>query len=167
MTGNVPVDPGPSSTGGRSINLEEPDSCRLAWIRQPFRAWGAASPSRNATRCGPFGFGGGRGFFYWNSSGLQVTHPLGFNLVTILGHSAPRLGTPWSACVNPIEAGSHDRGKNLRCTCTAHAHCSTLPLAVKSEGPLRCIVARCVVNDEVRHNVTCRPETTPARLIAP
>jgi hypothetical protein len=31
-----------------------------------------------------------------------------------------------------------------------------LPLAVKFDGPLRCIVACCVVNDEVKRNVTCR-----------
>lgn len=35
----------------------------------------------------------------------------------------------------------------------------TLPLAVKFDGPLRCIVAVCVVSDEVKRNVTCRLET--------
>lgn len=48
----------------------EPDSCRLAWTRQPFRAWGAPSPFRNATRCDLVVWEGGN--FYWNFAGFQI-----------------------------------------------------------------------------------------------
>lgn len=96
-------------------------------------------------RCG---FGGGKlfiGIFSWISD-----QPLTSFWRRSLGHPRPRVLGP---CQERSQVGKS--AMYLYCTYALF----TLPLAVKFDGPLRCIVAVCVVSDEVKRDVTCRLET--------
>lgn len=135
----------------RSEAHQEPDSCRLAWARQPFRGWGASSPFRNATRCDVVVLKVGSFLLEFF---LDFRSTLVFILTAILGPSAPRLGTPSSVQVV--------LGRPAMYLYPTHA-LFTLPLAVKFDGPLRCIVA--VVSSTMKSSPTSPADSRPARLI--